>query len=206
MRKSILSASAPALAALATIVCVSAAQRPAPPTGPDSARKAYTPADVHFMTGMIAHHAQAVLMAGWAPSHGASASLRAMCERIVVGQGDEIVLMQRWLRDRHEMVPAGDATHDMMPGMDHNLMPGMLTPQQLMQLDSARGTEFDRLFLVFMIQHHTGAITMVNELFGSKGGGEEEIVFRFASDVYADQTTEIARMNRMLDALKRSPS
>ena len=206
MRKSILSASAPALAALATIVCVSAAQRPAPPAGPDSARKAYTPADVHFMTGMIAHHAQAVLMAGWAPSHGASASLRAMCERIVVGQGDEIVLMQRWLRDRHEMVPAGDATHDMMPGMDHTLMPGMLTPQQLMQLDSARGTEFDRLFLVFMIQHHTGAITMVNELFGSQGGGEEEIVFRFASDVYADQTTEIARMNRMLDALKRSPS
>ena len=206
MRKSILSAGAPALAALATIVCVSAAQRPAPPAGPDTARKAYTPADVHFMTGMIAHHAQAVLMAGWAPSHGASASLRAMCERIVVGQGDEIVLMQRWLRDRHEMVPAGDATHDMMPGMDHTLMPGMLTPQQLMQLDSARGTEFDRLFLVFMIQHHTGAITMVNELFGSQGGGEEEIVFRFASDVYADQTTEIARMNRMLDALKRSPS
>ncbi len=206
MRKSILSAGAPALAALATIVCVSAAQRPAPPAGPDSARKAYTPADVHFMTGMIAHHAQAVLMAGWAPSHGASASLRAMCERIVVGQGDEIVLMQRWLRDRHEMVPAGDATHDMMPGMDHTLMPGMLTPQQLMQLDSARSTEFDRLFLTFMIQHHLGAITMVNELFGSKGGGEEEIVFRFASDVYADQTTEIARMNRMLDALKRSPS
>ncbi len=206
MRKSILSAGAPALAALATIVCVSAAQRPAPPAGPDTARKAYTPADVHFMTGMIAHHAQAVLMAGWAPSHGASASLRAMCERIVVGQGDEIVLMQRWLRDRHEMVPAGDATHDMMPGMDRTLMPGMLTPQQLMQLDSARGTEFDRLFLVFMIQHHTGAITMVNELFGSQGGGEEEIVFRFASDVYADQTTEIARMNRMLDALKRSPS
>jgi uncharacterized protein (DUF305 family) len=205
MRKSILSASAPALAALATIVCVSAAQRPAP-GGADSARKAYTPADVHFMTGMIAHHAQAVLMAGWAPSHGASASLRAMCERIVVGQGDEIVLMQRWLRDRHELVPDGDASHDMMPGMDHNLMPGMLTPPQLMQLDSARGTEFDRLFLTFMIQHHLGAITMVNELFGSKGGGEEEIVFRFASDVYADQTTEIARMNRMLDALKRSPS
>jgi len=206
MRKSILIASAPALATLATIVCVSAAQRPAPPAGPDSARKAYTPADVHFMTGMIAHHAQAVLMAGWAPSHGASASLRAMCERIVVGQGDEIVLMQRWLRDRHEMVPGGDATHDMMPGMEHTLMPGMLTPQQLTQLDSARGAEFDRLFLTFMIQHHMGAITMVNELFGTKGGGEEEIVFRFASDVYADQTTEIARMNRMLDALKRSPS
>src|SRR5260370_18320347 len=99
MRKWILIAGARALAALATIVCVSAAQRPAPPAGPDSARKAYTPADVHFMTGMIAHHAQAVLMAGWAPSHGASASLPAMCERIVVGQGDEILLIPRWLPD-----------------------------------------------------------------------------------------------------------
>src|SRR6185436_3138698 len=112
-RKSILSAGAPALAALATIVCVSAAQRPAP-GGADSARKNYTPADVHFMTGMIAHHAQAVMMAGWAPTHGASASLRAMCERIVVGQGDEIVLMQRWLRDRRETVPDPAETLRMM--------------------------------------------------------------------------------------------
>jgi uncharacterized protein (DUF305 family) len=206
MRNALPSVSAATVAALATLASVSVAQRPAPQAGVDTARKHYTPADVHFMTGMIAHHAQAVLMASWAPTHGAGASLRALCERIVVGQGDEIVLMQRWLRDRHETVPAGDASHDMMPGMEHTLMPGMLTAQQLMQLDSARGSEFDRLFLTFMIQHHLGAITMVNELFGSQGGGEEEIVFRFASDVYADQTTEIARMNRMLDALKRSPS
>jgi uncharacterized protein (DUF305 family) len=206
MRKSILSAGAPALAALATIVCVAAAQRPAP-GGSDSVRKNYTPADVHFMSGMIAHHAQAVMIAGWAPSHGASASLRAMCERIVVGQTDEIVLMQRWLRDRHETVPQPDTIYRPMPGMSMvTMMPGMLTDAQLAQLDSARGQNFDRLFLNDMIQHHQGAITMVNELFGSKGGGEEEIVFRFASDVYADQTTEIARMNRMLDALKRSPS
>lgn len=205
MRKSALSAGA-AFAALALLTGGAAAQRPAPAMGPDTARKGYTAADVHFMSGMIAHHAQAVLMASWAPTHGASASLRALCERIVVGQGDEIVLMQRWLRDRHEMVPAGDASHDMMPGMEPALMPGMLTARQLMQLDSARGPEFDRLFLTFMIQHHMGAITMVNELFGSQGGGEEEVVFRFASDVYADQTTEIARMHRMLDALNRSPS
>ena len=172
--------------------------RPLPP---------YTPEDVQFMSGMIAHHAQAVLIAGWAPTHGASASMRALCERIVVGQGDEIALMQRWLRDRGATVPDGDASHMMMPGMNHGpLMPGMLTPAQLAQLDSARGLDFDRLFLTFMIQHHLGAITMVNQLFGSKGGGEEERVFRFASDVYADQTTEITRMNQMLDALKRSPS
>jgi uncharacterized protein (DUF305 family) len=89
----------------------------------------------------------------------------------------------------------------MMPGMDHApLMPGMLTPEQLAQLDRARGPEFDRLFLTFMIQHHQGAITMVNQLFG-QGAGEQETVYRFAADVYADQSTEIARMQKMLAAL-----
>src|SRR6267143_852519 len=165
----------------------------------------FTSADVHFMAGMIGHHAQAVLSAGWAPSHGASAAVRALCERIVVGQRDEIVLMQRWLGERHEPVPQADSAHHTMPGMETSMMPGMLTPDQLAQLDGSRGLEFDRLFLKFMIQHHQGAITMVNQLFGSQGGGEEEIVYRFASDVYADQTTEIDRMNRMLEAFHRSP-
>jgi|SRR5882762_2876905 len=165
----------------------------------------FTSADVHFMAGMIGHHAQAVLIAGWAPSHGASAAVRALCERIVVGQRDEIVLMQRWLGDRHEAVPEADPAHHTMPGMEMSMMPGMLTPDQLAQLNGSRGPEFDRLFLKFMIQHHQGAITMVNQLFGSQGGGEEEIVYRFASDVYADQTTEIDRMNRMLEAFHRSP-
>ena len=161
-----------------------------------------TAADIHFFSGMIRHHAQAVLMAGWAPSHGASESLRALCERIVVGQRDEIALASRWLRARNEPVPETDASHDMMPmaGMDHMLMPGMLTPDQLGQLDRARGTEFDRLFLTFMIQHHQGAITMVNELF-SAGGGEEDVSYKFASDIFADQTTEIDRMQKMLAAL-----
>jgi uncharacterized protein (DUF305 family) len=168
----------------------------------DTGRFAYTQADVDFMTGMIAHHAQAVLMAGWAPTHGASQSVRSLCERIVVGQHDEIVLMQHWLRDRQQKVPDGDASHDMMPdmpGMDHGmLMPGMLSAEQLMELNQARGPDFDRLFLRYMIMHHNGAITMVNQLFGSQGAGEEEMVYRFASDVYADQTTEIDRMQKML--------
>jgi len=170
------------------------------------AAPAFTPADVRFMAGMIGHHAQAVLMAGWAPSHDASAAVRALCERVVVGQRDEIALMQRWLRERHEPVPEADPAHFTMPGMDPSmLMPGMLTAEQLAQLDRARGPEFDRLFLTFMIQHHQGAITMVNQLFGSQGGGEQETVFRFASDVFADQSTEIDRMNRMLEAFHRSP-
>jgi uncharacterized protein (DUF305 family) len=161
----------------------------------------YTSADVDFMSGMIAHHAQAVAMARWAPTHGAGPSVRTLCERIINAQTDEIALMQRWLGDRHQPVPAADPRGMTMPGMDQPmLMPGMLTPAQMAQLDSARGPEFDRLFLRLMIQHHSGAVTMVNDLF-ARGAGEEETVYKFASDVYADQTTEIARMQRMLGAV-----
>ncbi len=194
-----------ALAVIAAAGCATATQRssspsPAAQTKADSGRPTYAAGDVHFMSGMIHHHAQAVLIAGWAPTHGASQSVRAMCERIVVGQRDEIVLMERWLRDRHQDVP--DVSLDTMPGMDHSMMmPGMLTAEQLAQLDRATGPGFDRLFLRFMIQHHQGAVTMVNQLFGSQGAGEEETVFRIASDVYADQTTEIDRMQKMLAAI-----
>jgi uncharacterized protein (DUF305 family) len=155
------------------------------------------------MSGMIHHHAQAVVMAKWVPTHDASDALRRMAERIDVGQRDEIGLMSRWLRDRGLPVPDTAGSHDhMMAGMDHSMhMPGMLTAEQMAQLDSARGLEFDRRFLVFMIQHHKGAITMVDQLFASQGAGQDETVFRMASDIYADQTTEIERMQRMLDAL-----
>jgi uncharacterized protein (DUF305 family) len=174
-------------------------------TGLATGRLPYTPADVSFMSGMIRHHAQAVLIAGWAPTHGASASLRTLCERIVVGQRDEIARMQRWLKDRGQGVPEADTSQaHMMPGMDHAgmdqsmSMPGMLTAEQLVQLDRASGAEFDRLFLTFMIQHHQGALTMVDRLFGAEGAGQDETVFRMASDIYADQSTEIARMQKML--------
>lgn len=174
---------------------------PAERAAADSGRPPYTRADVEFISGMIGHHAQAVLMAGWAPTHGASASVRGLAERIVVAQRDEIVFMQRWLRERNEPVPDGDTSHMMMTGMDMKLMPGMLTPEQLIQLDKARGPEFDRLFLQFMIQHHEGALAMVDKLFGSTGAGQDEDVFKFAVDVHADQTTEIERMGKMLDAM-----
>lgn len=178
---------------------------PAEKARADSGRPPFTAADVQFMSGMIGHHAQAVLMAGWAPTHGASRSVSILAERIVVAQQDEIAFMQRWLGDRRQPVPAGDASHDMMPGMNHGghaMMPGMLTAEQLKQLDAARGPEFDRLFLTFMIRHHEGALSMVETLFGSPGAGQDDAVFKFASDVSADQETEIARMQSMLAALK----
>src|SRR5437588_8715859 len=124
----------------ALAVLASAALSPAARTQADSVRPRYTAADADFMTGMIVHHAQAVLIAGWAPAHGASPAVRALCERIVVGQRDEMAVMQRWLRERQQPVPAADPHGPMMPGMDHSmLMPGMLTQEQLTQLDGARG-------------------------------------------------------------------
>ncbi len=167
----------------------------------DSARHPYTEADVHFMSGMIGHHAQAIVMANWAPTHGASAAVRRLAERIINAQQDEIGTMQRWLGDRLKPVPEARPTglRMMMNGVEHDmLMPGLLTESQMKQLDQARGPEFDRLFLIFMIQHHRGAVSMVKDLFDSYGAGQDETVFKFASDVNVDQSTEIARMEKML--------
>src|SRR5215472_5643774 len=104
----------------------------------------FTTADVQFMSGMIGHHAQAITMAGWAHSHGASGSVRTLCERIVVSQRDEIKYMQEWLSDRDLTVPEADPRGYSMPGMDRPmLMPGMLTTEQMSALDQARGAQFD---------------------------------------------------------------
>jgi uncharacterized protein (DUF305 family) len=173
----------------------------------DSAQYPYTNADVDFMTGMIAHHAQAIVMSRMAPTHGASASVRTLAERIINSQQDEIATTQMWLRDRNKPVPDPSTSGMQMPmngsmgGMQPMLMPGMLTEAQMKQLDAARGKDFDRLFLSFMIRHHQGAVKMVSDLFETNGAAQDQTVFKFASDVNADQTTEIARMQRMLDAL-----
>jgi uncharacterized protein (DUF305 family) len=167
----------------------------------DSIRNPYTAADVHFMQSMIGHHSQAIAMASWAPTHGASASVRTLAERIINAQQDEIVTMQTWLGDRHQTVPAQGPMKMMMNGKETAmLMPGMLTAEQMHQLDLAKGSDFDRLFLTDMIQHHKGAVSMVKDLFGTYGAGQDEVIFKFASDVNVDQTTEIARMERMLNS------
>jgi len=190
------------LFAASTAACAGAPAQRLHATPAGLGRLPYTDADVDFMAGMIPHHAQAVVMAGWAPSHGARADVAVLCERIVVAQRDEIAMMQTWLGDRGQVVPdAASTRHRMkMNGVEHDmLMPGMLTDEEMAALDRARGPEFDRLFLVGMIKHHQGAIDMVDVLFKAYGAAQDETVFRFASDVYADQSTEIDRMNKMLE-------
>jgi uncharacterized protein (DUF305 family) len=175
----------------------------------DSIRYPYVEADVHFMSAMIGHHSQAILMAGWAPTHGASRPVLTLAERIISGQEDEIAIMRQWLLDRRKPLPEparmGVTMHhssDSAQGSGgHGPMPGMLTQAQLRQLNQARGSDFDRLFLTFMIQHHRGAVSMVRELFGTPGAARDETVFKFANDVSVDQSTEIARMEKMLAAL-----
>jgi uncharacterized protein (DUF305 family) len=153
----------------------------------------YTPAGVAFTSGMIRHHGQALIMAGWAPTHGANLAVRDLCQRILVSQTDEIKYMQDWLRARHLDVPMAD-----MPGMEHStLMPGMLTPAQLAELDGARGPAFDRLFLTDMIMHHQGALAMVDTLEASSQG-EDASLLTYATNVAADQSAEIGRMQRLL--------
>jgi uncharacterized protein (DUF305 family) len=166
-------------------------------------RRPYTDADVQFMSGMIGHHAQAIVMANWAPTHGASPALLRLADRIINAQQDEIATMQRWLGDRLRPVPLArpSGMKMKMNGVEHEmLMPGMLTDIQMKQLDATKGTEFDRLFLTFMIQHHRGAVSMVKDLFDTYGAGQDETVFKFASDVSVDQSTEIERMEKMLAA------
>lgn len=172
----------------------------------DEARTRYTAADIDFMTGMIHHHAQAIEISRLAPTHGARPSVQTLASRIINAQRDEIATMQRWLRDRGQPVPelheseTGIMVHG--AGHDHMVgMPGMLSQEQIDRLAGSNGSEFDRLFLTYMIEHHQGAVTMVRTLFSTDGAGQDEEVFRFASDVQVDQATEVARMQRMLEAL-----
>ena len=167
----------------------------------------FTPADVDFMVGMIGHHAQALIMSRLAPENGASPAVQVLAARIINAQQDEIEIMQSWLRDREQEVPQVhiDGLNLMIHGMgghgDHHHMPGMLTQAQLEELAAATGADFDRLFLTYMIQHHQGAVTMVEDLFSKDGAAQDEAAYKLASSVHVDQVTEIARMQEMLNDL-----
>lgn len=204
------------LAGLLTSLTVVAAHLPA--QSATVAPRDYTGADVEFVQGMIVHHAQAVVMSDWAPSHGARPDLLVLCKRIALSQRDEISMMQHWLQDRHLAVPdpfhmhkidhgsVHDTSATDMPGMDMGdhpmLMPGMLTAAEMRQLAAARGAAFDRLYLTGMIKHHQGAIDMVAKLFETAGAGQQPEIFTFATDVDAGQRAEMARMQLLLNTLE----
>ena len=157
----------------------------------------YTDADVRFMQGMIPHHRQALDMTALVRQNAGSEAVRQMALRMEISQRDEIAMISSWLRERGESIE--------MPGMgamQHSMM-RMLTPEQMRELSNSRGTEFDRLFLEGMIQHHLGALDMVTQLFNTSGAAQESTVFKFAEDVDADQLMEIERMQAILDQLGR---
>jgi len=198
------------LAVVSGSACSSATARVGdPPTATPPSAAAVTPtahpADVHFMTAMIHHHAQALEMARLATENGASQSIQTLSGRITVAQTDEIEMIQLWLRDHGEEAPepTPTGTRMVMNGAEHvMLMPGMLTEEQFAALGRARGSEFDRLFLAYMIQHHDGALKMVEDLFATPGGGIDNFIYKFASDTFADQGSEMDRMQTMLEALQ----
>ncbi len=169
----------------------------------DSVRRNVSEADVEFMTGMIAHHAQALVMAALAPSHGASAEMRILTSRIINAQTDEIRFMQGWLRDRRQHVPEVEIQGLALTidGGPAPRMHGMLSDAQMGELAEARGEEWDRVFLTYMIQHHEGAVMMVSDLFATDGAANDDIAFKVASDIQVDQRTEIRRMKGMLEEI-----
>ncbi len=162
---------------------------------PATAGPGYTVADVQFMQHMIGHHMQAIIMARLAPSSGASDAVLKMAEKVDISQRDEIAFMQQWLTERGQAVP------DSAQSLSMN-MPGMLTDAELQQLANARGTEFDRLFLTFMIRHHRGALDMVAEMFKTPNAGQDPDLFRFVTDVDADQRDEIFVMQKLLETIR----
>lgn len=174
-----------------------------PKPRPELVAYPYTKADVEFMQGMIPHHAQAVKMCTMAPTHAGKREVKLMCERMLISQRDEIHMMRVWLIDRAQYVPPPDATHHKMTmagGMAHDmLMPGMLSDEEMAKLDKARGADWDRMFLNAMIKHHQGAIKMVEDLLASPGAAQGDDIYAFASDVFADQTAEIERMQKLLE-------
>ena len=160
-------------------------------------------ADVDFMQGMIMHHSQAVEMTALISSHTEDKDVRAIGAKISSSQADEIRMMQRWLAARGQATSMGMAG---MPGMDMSgntmpLMPGMLSAEQMEALRKAHGTEFDRLFLSGMIQHHGGALAMVKDLFNNAGAGQDAEIFDFATDVDNSQRAEIRIMQKLLEEL-----
>ncbi|MEL1251604.1 DUF305 domain-containing protein [Aurantiacibacter gilvus] len=164
------------------------------------ARNSYSSADVSFMQGMIVHHQQAVDMAELVADRTNTPEILAVAGRIEASQVDEMDFMRGWLTDRGELVEMAGMGHT-----DHAGMRGMATAEQMAQLEAARGTAFDRLFLELMVHHHQGAVYMVDVLHSQRGTAADPVMYQFTADVENDQNAEIERMNAILASLSDDP-
>jgi len=183
--------------------------------------------DVRFMQDMIIHHFQAVQMAALVGDRTNTEAVVTIAGRIDATQADEIAFMQDWLRARGQSAPdpaqEADAQHD-EGAMDHgahgdhhghhadhqahgahHTMMGMATPEQMQALADASGTAFDALFLELMINHHDGAVVMVDELLRRRGSAYDPVLFDFVNDVRSEQIAEIRRMDAILAGLAEDP-
>ncbi len=161
----------------------------------------YTEADIRFLQGMISHHAQAMEMSALAESRASREEINLLADRINLSQEDEIAMMRGWLEDRNVSVPTADAHH----GENFELMPGMLSAEEFAELEQASGPLFDRLYLQFMIEHHNGALEMVENLLDRYGSAQDPLLYAFTSDVTADQSAEIERMDTLLASFSPDP-
>ena len=161
----------------------------------------FSDADVKFMQGMISHHAQAMEMTAFVAARSQREPVRLLSERISLSQDDEMSMMRDWLSEKDQTIPAPDAHH----AHDAELMPGMATTADMARLEAATGAEFDKIFLELMIKHHSGAVEMVETLLKQPGSAQDSVLFAFTSDVTADQTSEIERMDSMLAGFSPDP-
>lgn len=192
-----------ALAALtisAGVVLAGCADQDDPNTADQSeaTQQAFNDADVAFAQQMIPHHQQAVQMADMAEGAGAGPEVQQLADDIAAAQGPEIATMTGWLESWDEDVP-----EDMsgMDGMDHGDMdtedmPGMMSTEEMDQLEGVSGAEFDQMFLTMMIAHHEGAIEMAQT---EQAGGEYAEAVALAKKIEADQTAEIDLMQGLLN-------
>jgi uncharacterized protein (DUF305 family) len=160
-----------------------------------------TEADIKFMQGMISHHAQAIEMTALVESRSNRETMQLMAQRISLSQDDEMDMMQDWLEERGLEVPSRDAHHE----EGFMRMAGMLTDEEFAELEQLEGYEFDTLFLQHMIDHHEGAVEMVDNLLDQRGSAQDSVLYAFTTDVTSDQTSEIERMVAMLAGFSPDP-
>ncbi len=145
-------------------------------------------ADVAFARGMIPHHEQALEMADLV-GDDSSPEVQDLADRIEAAQEPEIEQMQRWLED-WDVEDAGGGSHE---GHD---MAGMMDEEQMTDLETSSGRDFDRRWLELMVEHHEGAVQMSEEVLAD---GEDPDVAALAEEIIDAQQAEISEMEGLLD-------